>query len=309
MLVYGDGIYAGAYIGALYSEAFFTDDLVYIVKRGLEAAPADSWLAESVRDALNCYLEDPNDWEPAWQMITQKYLLRMDYNWIQWPYGGRVGGINLDAKLNCAYLTLALLYGGGDPERTLNLAVRAGQDCDCNASNALGVLFATIGWEALPQTYKQAVPSLPDFRYANAGFEALVEVTERVARAALIDIGARFEYKDGVELALIPSADPPQTQAKHSKNPGPLEQSVFTPDEMRRMGKPHLQDGGFEDDWHETIYPPWMVSGAGESGLDLRKGKAYAGANNAWLSAQPRSKLALSQHRIFVKSNAKYELS
>ena len=309
LLVYGDGVYAGAYIGALYSEAFFTCDMIRIVTSALEAVPPDSWLAESIRDVLDYYLDDPADWEAAWQRITQKYFLRMDYNWIQWPYGGRIGGINLDAKLNCAYMTIALLYGQGDPERTLSLAIRSGQDCDSNAANALGILFTTIGWDSLPETYRHAVPTLPDIRYADAGFEDLVEVTERVASAALSEAGARFIWEDGIERLVIPTVVLPRRQAENSKKPSPLVMSFFSPDEMSRMHKPQLQDGGFEDGWHEAIYPPWMVSGAGESGLDLHKGKAYAGNNNAWLSAAANSKITLSQHRIFVEPNARYELS
>ncbi len=307
MLVYGDGIYGGAYIGALYSEAFFSQDMEQVVRTALTATPEESWLHEAIADTLACYEADPADWEAAWRFITQKYFLRADYNWIQWPYGGRTGGIDLDSKLNCAYATIALLYGGGDIERTLSLAIRCGQDADSNAANALGVLMTSKGWDAVPDAYKQGLSSLPKIRYANATFEALVEVTERVALAALDQAGAAVDEAGGVlTIPAIPLEIP---QVQNSKKPGALADSLFSAQEMARMGKPALQDGGFEADWHTELYPPWMFSGNGSGGIDLRQGKARTGANNAWLSALPSLEVALSQHRIFVEPQARYTLS
>lgn len=305
MLVYGDGIYGGAYIGALYSEAFFTQDMQAIVKSALAAVPEDSWLSLAVRDVLDCYAADPEDWEAAWQQITQTYFLRADYNWIQWPYGGRTGGINLDAKLNCAYITIALLYGQGDIEKTLSLAIRCGQDCDSNAANALGVLFTTLGWEQVPQTYKESLKDLPPIRYADASFEDLVAVTEQVALEAIASAGAILD----AETWTIPAPTLTPGAAQNSKRPDPVVGSQFTAEEMRRMVKPALQDGGFEADWHDTVYPPWMVSGSGTSGLDIRAGKAYTGVNNAWISATAHGTMALTQHRIEVLPESTYLLS
>lgn len=305
MLVYGDGVYGGAYIGALYSEAFFSKDPVQIVQSALAVLPPDSWMREAIADTLACYRRAPGDWEGAWEIITQKYFLRADYNWIQWPYGGRTKGIGLDAKLNCAYVTLALLFGGGDIERTLHIAIRCGQDCDCNAANALGVLFTTMGWDALPEAYKRAADALPNFRYADAAFDELVAVTERVATETLLDAGATLEG----EVWLLPERPAYALPLENSKKPGALADSLFTPEEMARMGKPALQDGGFEADWHEEVYPPWMISGNGSSGIDLRQGKAYAGVNNAWLSAAPHQDIALSQHRVFVEPGTRYTLA
>jgi hypothetical protein len=309
MLVYGDGIYGGSYIGAMYSEAFFTTDRKVIVEKALMAVPGDSWLHESISDVLACYELDPNDWEAAWRKITDKYYVNSQYNWIQWPYGGRLNGIDLDAKLNCAYMTISLLYGGGDIEKTLNLAIRCGQDCDCNAANALGVLFASIGYEILPETYKAPLNTFPPVRYANAGFEELCTVTERVAREAMKNAGASFITENGEEIMLIPAAKVEPGKAQNSKTPAPLTGSLFTKEEMARLERPQVQDGGFEEDWHDAIYLPWMLAGSGSGGVDMRNGKAYNGKNNAWLCAQNGKMVWLTQNRIMVEPNAKYVLT
>lgn len=309
MLVYGDGIYGGSYIGAMYSEAFFTADRKAIVEKALLAVPEKSWLHDSISDVLACYELDSGDWEAAWRKITDKYYFSTEYNWIEWPYGGRLDGIDLDTKLNCAYLTIALLYGGGDITKTLNLAIRCGQDCDCNAANALGVLFATIGYEKLPETFKASLNTFPPVRYANAGFEELCAVTERVAREAMKKAGASFIMENGEEIMLIPTAAVDPGKAQNSKDPAPLAGSMFTEEEMARLGRPNLQDGGFEEDWHDAIYLPWMLEGLGSGGVDMHNGKAYNGKNNAWLCAENGKKIWLAQNRIMVEPNARYVLT
>ena len=309
MIVYGDGIYGGAYIGALYSEVFLESDMLAIVESAVSAVPEASWFYECISDVITCYRNDPVDWQSAWEMVTNRYFRSEEYNWIQWPYGGRIDGINLDSKLNCAYMTIALLYGRNDIEKTLNIAIRCGQDCDSNAANALGVLFALIGYEKLPQTFKNPLNTFPAIRYANASFDDLLKVTERVAREVLVGIGAGFELLNGEETMLIPSSVVETAIGINSKAPLPLQNSLFTDSEMARLGKSALQNGDFEEDWHDAIHLPWMLEGRGTGGIDLRKGKAYEGRNNSWLSATQQGTVVLTQNRIMLKENTDYTLT
>ena len=52
LMNYGDGLYAGQFIGGMYAEAFFENDPVKIVEAGLRCIPAESQYAECVRDVL-----------------------------------------------------------------------------------------------------------------------------------------------------------------------------------------------------------------------------------------------------------------
>ena len=61
-----------------------------------------------------------------------------------------VSPFNIDAKLNGAYIVMGLLYGEGDPMKTLEISTRCGQDSDCNPSNALAVLGVINGFSGLP---------------------------------------------------------------------------------------------------------------------------------------------------------------
>ncbi|MFV1968497.1 MAG: ADP-ribosylglycohydrolase family protein, partial [Pirellulaceae bacterium] len=55
LMNYGDGLYAGQFVGGMYAEAFFCDDMVTIAKAGLACIPAESQYAEMVRDVLAWY--------------------------------------------------------------------------------------------------------------------------------------------------------------------------------------------------------------------------------------------------------------
>src|SRR5512137_2690155 len=73
LMNYGDGMYAGQFIGALYAEAFFETDPVKIAQKGLQAIPAQSQYAEMVRDMIAWSQENPDNWEATWQKCQQKY--------------------------------------------------------------------------------------------------------------------------------------------------------------------------------------------------------------------------------------------
>lgn len=308
MLVYGDGIYGGAFIGAMYAEAFFADDPAQIIRAGLAAVPEDSWLYEAVATALNCHEENPGDWTDAWRTVTDKYYLDETYNWIEWPYGGRLKGIDLDAKLNCAYIAIALLYGERDIEKTLMIANGCGQDTDSNAANALGVLFATIGWRRVPDLYRRKLNEDAPFSYVGEGFAELVKLTERL----MLRYNTVTE-RGGVEV-IVPrdkAAQPLPGRAVNSRFAEDMTPVFLTAEQLSRMKKPALLDAGFEDDWHEEIYPPWQVIGweNGANGIDLKARKAAEGRNNAYLCPAAGKEMGIAQNRIAVSRGERYVLS
>ena len=64
---------------------------------------------------------------------------------------------NIDAKLNAAYVLMGILYGEGDFEKSVTIALRCGQDNDCNASTVGGFLGVMYGYEAIPEKYKNGL--------------------------------------------------------------------------------------------------------------------------------------------------------
>ena len=227
LMNYGDGMYAGQFIGAMYAEAFFTEDIEKIVETALKAIPAECQYAEMVRDMLAWYRENPDDWEKTWQKCQKKY--REDPAYQKASNGG------IDCKINGAYVLMGLLYGKRNIEKTIVISMRCGQDSDCNPSSAAGVLFTTIGFSKLPEQYK-ALDEKRSFLHTPYSFPALMEVCEKLARQILEREGGRVERDaTGQEVFLIPVKAPKPSKLELSWDPGPIAGSRFTPEEMEKI--------------------------------------------------------------------------
>jgi len=185
---YGDGIYGGMFICGMYSAAFFESDPRKLVEAGLACLPPESPYAQIIRDTLEWSEENPDDWTATWRLIEEKWN-RND----PCPHGA-LAPFNIDAKLNGAYVALGLLYGGGDFERTLRVATRAGQDSDCNPASAGGVLGVVYGYERIPEEFKAAIPEIEDekFSYTNHSLRTIVESTVQRAIELAQQRGGKF---------------------------------------------------------------------------------------------------------------------
>ena len=162
LMNYGDGMYAGQFVGAMYAAAYFESDPVKIVETALQAIPADSQYAEMVRDLLAWYRADSQDWEKTWQLCQKKYRENPDYQ--------KASNGGIDCKINGAYVLLGLLYGQRDPDRTITIAMRGGQDSDCNPSSAAGVLFITMGFAKVPERFTRDLNQTTIFSHTAYSF-------------------------------------------------------------------------------------------------------------------------------------------
>ena len=173
---YGDGVYGGVFVAALYSEAYFENNIRRLVEKALLSIPAKSDYSKIVKDVLVLHDHYPTDWHSAWKELQEKW------GSVQICEAG--GKFNIDAKLNGAYIVMGLLYGEGDPEKTLEITTRCGQDSDCNPSNALAVLGVIKGFSGLPQAYREAVQVIGDslFINTNYSFNKAVEQTLKYAK-------------------------------------------------------------------------------------------------------------------------------
>jgi len=211
---YGDGLYGGQFVGAMYSIAFFESNPKRIVEEGLKYIPAESQYAEAIRDVIKWHEEHPDDWEHTWELINVKYHKNPKYRKFTSSMGTEQ---NIDAKLNGAYIVMGLLYGEGDPDQTIVISMRCGQDSDCNPSNAAGILFTAMGLEAVPKRFLSALDKETKFSFTKFTFPELLDASEKLAIQIVARAGGRLEKDaNGDELFVIPVDDP---------KPGPLEQS------------------------------------------------------------------------------------
>ena len=260
LMNYGDGLYGGQFVAGMYAEAFFTGDMIEIVKAGLECIPSDSQYHECITDVLGWYEEHPDDWTKTWQLVNEKYHLNPNYR--RFSCSGPEGEFNIDAKINGAYIVMGMLYGQGDPDKTIIISTRCGQDSDCNPSNAAGILFTTIGFKNLPEKYKIALDPWGKFSHTTYDFPTLIRVCEELAREAVANVGGRIETNEkGLECLVIPTQRPRPSALERCWEPGPSADSRYTPEEMAKitatLGKDMSEAIG-------TFAPGWAVASCGE---------------------------------------------
>jgi hypothetical protein len=177
---YGDGLYGGVFVTSMYAAAFFERDPRKVVEAGLASLPRESAYARIIRDVLRWSAEHPSDWRRTWRLIEDK-----------WDKDdpcpdGTLQPFNIDATLNGAYITLGLLYGAGDFDRTLDVSTRAGQDSDCNPSSAAGILGVMLGYDAIPERWKGGVPAIAERKFAFTDYSFNEIVASTIARAAKV---------------------------------------------------------------------------------------------------------------------------
>jgi GH43 family beta-xylosidase len=206
LMNFGDGVYGGQFVGGMYAEAFFEKDIVKIIEAGLRCIPEESQYAEMVRDMLKWKKENKDDWQRTWKLVEEKYHKDPRYtHGLCSPPGGK-GVFGIDAKLNGAYILMGLLYGEGDIEQTVEIAIRCGQDSDCNPSNAGGILFTSIGYTALPARFTADLDLKKKFSHTPYDFPTLIQVCTKLARQAVKQSGGKTEKDDtGKEVLIIPN--------------------------------------------------------------------------------------------------------
>ncbi len=189
---YGDGWYGGVYVGAMYSLAFISNDINYIVEEALKVIPKEkppppppsptdipqeSDYYKCQADVIKFFKMYPDDWEMAWFKIQQ--------NWgkdVGCP-DGVFRSFNIDAKINSAWILLGLLYGQGDFGKTISISTRAGDDSDCNPASAAGILGTMLGYDKIPDYWKQGLDKVEDrdFKYTTMSLNDTYDMSLRQA--------------------------------------------------------------------------------------------------------------------------------
>jgi len=159
----GDGWYGGVYVATMYTLAFVSDDVNYVVEEGLKSIPAGTKFHRTIQAVIDLHAKYPTDWKQAWFEIQKTQA--EDVGCVE----GVFSAFDIDARLNAAYVVLGLLYGQGDMTKTIAIATRAGQDSDCNPSSAAGILGAIIGYAKIPAYWTQGLAAVEPLAFAHAG--------------------------------------------------------------------------------------------------------------------------------------------
>jgi len=275
LMNYGDGLYGGLFVGGMYAEAFFEDDIERIIQAGLACVSEGSQFHECITDVIKWHEQNPNDWKKTWQLIEEKYNDNLDSRRFSCNRGTRDDqrwniNWNIDAKINSAYIVVGLLYGEGDIDKTIIISTRCGQDSDCNPSSAAGILFTAIGYENTPERFTSALDPKGKFSHTPYNFDSLVAVCEKLVRQSVVRAGGRIERDArGKEVFVIPNVKTKPPKLEQCWEPGPIANSRYTPEEMDKVQlEVKLRKGkvGLDDVTYDGLVPgefmrKWLILG------------------------------------------------
>lgn len=126
----GEGVYGEIFFSVLESKAYFSTDILNIVKESLKYIPEDCRTSRVVKDTINWY-ENGIAYEKVRELIIENH-----------------GRDNFtDAPQNIAFTIVGLLYGQ-DFEDVLLKTVNMGYDTDCTGATAgsiYGIMYGTAG--------------------------------------------------------------------------------------------------------------------------------------------------------------------
>ncbi len=186
---YGDGWYGGVFVGAMYTQAFLYNDIEKVITEALRTIPVKSKFHKVISSVIDWYHQHPDDWRATWQLVQNHYSTD-----IGCP-DGVFNKLNIDATLNCAYVIMGLLYGGGDLTKTADVATRCGQDADCNPSTACGILGCMLGYSHMPEFWRKSVEGCEDinFQYTDISLSKVYKLSLKHALMQVKKNGGKVE--------------------------------------------------------------------------------------------------------------------
>ncbi len=227
------GVEPTVHYGAMYAAAFFESDIERLIDIGTRSLPPGSRFGAAVEEMKALYRKYPNDVAAARKEMADKY-------YVSEPAETKT---IWNAILNGASGILALLYGQGDLQKTLDTACYLGFDADNQAATMAGLVALIRGVDGIPKSLLYPFPDrdwkLPlNDLYKNVSRydvpdASLRDIAARMARqgeAVILKHGGRKVVEGGKEYYVInpdarwtpplelPSGPLPILEAGHSFN-------------------------------------------------------------------------------------------
>jgi len=256
------GIEPTIHYAAMYAAAFFEKDISRLIDIGTAALPEGSRFAATVEHMKRLYKQHPDDWQRARLEMANHYYGEFDYNKGAWPA--------VDANLNGACAILALLYGAGDFQHTLDIASGLGFDSDNQAATMSGLLGIIGGPESIPEDllyplgratwqhpFNDFYKNVSRYDLPDASIRDMAARTAEQGKKIILANGGRIVSEDGVDYYEI------NTTASFT---APFE-IVTAPTLLAEIGKGFSFQYYFGDDDQAASYE--LVSGSLPHGLNL----------------------------------------
>ncbi|MCL2421829.1 MAG: ADP-ribosylglycohydrolase family protein [Defluviitaleaceae bacterium] len=143
----GNGIYGGIFIATCISYAFEENDIRAIIEKGLSYIPSDCEYTRVVRAVMDYYDNNKKGLPKSSNAVDNRW--RDGYRYIFDNFGYDKYPGNCHIIPNIAVMILAMLYGEGDFDNTINICNMCGWDTDCNVGNVATIMGVVCGLEGI----------------------------------------------------------------------------------------------------------------------------------------------------------------
>lgn len=253
------------FYAAMYSAAFFEQDIQRLLDIASNALPSDSHFVATVKHMRALHQQYPHHWQKARAIMAKHYFADRGYNRDAW----RV----VDANLNGACAILALLYGEGDFQKTLDYASAMGFDADNQAATLSGLLGIIGGTKILPKALLHPLADVQwsapfNDRYINvsrvdlpdAGIQDMAKRMATQGQKVVLAQGGKWHLHQGQTYLSIPNIS-------HFVPPAELPTAPILTAQRHRSFQFALLDASLEPDDFVRV-----IQGALPPGLKLQRG-------------------------------------
>lgn len=203
------GTHPTMFYAALYSAAFFEDDVQKLYDLGMSYVPETSPFYQGLQDVKRWHGEF-NDWRQTRELIKKHYLHYPEVVENPWFH-------EVSALINGLMGAMAILYGDGDFIRTTGIAVSAGYDCDNQAATCAGLIGVLNGSSCIPRELTHEVgyqeswelpfnnqyinysrDQLPNLTYISDIIDRILAISEMAIvenGGKVLDDGGQISYK------------------------------------------------------------------------------------------------------------------
>ncbi len=212
---WGRGSHGAVFVAACYAAAFTETDIDCVVRDALATIPPESEYATMVR-LIRSWRRAGVTWQEARERLSRVYE----------PQHAAIS-----AMINSGAVVIALLWGEGDFERTIQIGTMCGWDSDCNPSTAGGIVGCMIGASRIPPRWRDPIGdrylnrwAMPALGKDEFTFTELAERTRKVAERFLRAHGATVSESATGERAWVIPLEAPRPVPAEEASPAQIAQ-------------------------------------------------------------------------------------